>query len=56
MRVSEGSEIIPTRSPEANAKQISYGDLPCGIVSVLVIQELWCIIIPVVMWLSRVID
>lgn len=56
MRDSEGSEIIPTRSPEANAKQISYGDLFCGIVSVLVIQELWCIIIPVVMWLSRVID
>ena len=56
MRVSEGSEIIPTRSPEANTKQISYGDLFRGIVSVLVIQELWCIIIPVVMWLSRVID
>ena len=48
--------LIPTRSPETNTKQISYGDLFCGIVSVLVIQELWCIIIPVVMWLSRVID
>ena len=34
MRVSEGSEIIPTRSPETNIKQISYGDLFCGIVSV----------------------
>lgn len=51
-----GKRIIPTRSPKANTKQISYGGLFCGIVSVLVIQELWCIIISVVMWLSRVID